>query len=141
MSLANNVLGAKSRYRSLSAFFLLHQYYMRKNVYETLIKNYNTRIASTAAKNRELKAKFYAANKRFQVAHRAFERTADPVIKNALTKQKRNAEREMNIILNNIYDMNRKLENHEQEIFNGFRSGRPRVYIPPPSKTPMRRWI
>jgi len=113
---------------------------MRRDVYETLIKNYNARIAMTAAKNRELKAKFYAANKRFQVAHRAFERTANPAIKNALTKQKRNAEREMNNLLNQIYDVNRKLENHEQEIFNGFRSGRPRVYIAP-SKTPTRRWI
>ena len=113
---------------------------MRRNAYDALIKNYNARIASTALRNRELQGKLYAAKKRFQVAHRSFERTADPVYRNALTRQKRNAEREMSKVLNDIYDVNRKLEQHEQEIFDGFRNGRPRVYIPS-AKIPTRRWI
>ena len=109
-------------------------------MYDALIKNYNARIASTASRNRELQGKLYAAKKRLQVARRAFERTADPVYRNALARQKRNAEREMSKVRDDIYYVNRKLQEHEQKIFDGFRNGRPRVYIPS-AKIPMRRWI
>ena len=57
-----------------------------------------------------------------------------------LTRQKRNAEREMSNILNDIYNVNRKLEEREQEIFNGFRSGRPYVNVPQKKPSPQ-RWI